>query len=127
MFKKIFCVAFLMAAILFVGNAKVFAQDVWIHTDGKSGIEYYVITESIVSRSKRDMHCDANVKYVRNGALLATKKYSFDGHDVVRYKIDGVDQGYLDTPVEPAARAICHYCSNYISKHFDVVFTTGAG
>ncbi len=131
MLKKIFCAAFLCAAIIFIGDAKVFAQDVWIFTDTRINIEYYVMTETIVARKKYDMHCDANVKYVRNGALLTTKKYSFDGHDLTWYSVDGSEQ----RPVfnlegryrEQPAFSIYEYCADYIKKHFGVIFTTGPG
>ena len=60
---------------------------------------------------------DVDVKYVRNGKLLTTKRYSFDGHDFVSYKIDGVDKGLTwdtetSSAVEPAT-SILHCCTKY--------------
>lgn len=110
MLKKIFCAAFLCAAIIFVGNAKVSAQDVWVYNDGRT--DYYVVTETFNQRERYDYHFDVNVKYVRNGSLVATKKYSFDGHDGVSYRIDNVDKGNIGESAP--ARTICYYCV----KHF---------
>ena len=72
------------------------------------------MTETFNQRERYNYHFDVNVKYVQNGSLVATKKYSFDGHDGVSYKIDNVDKGYIwdSGPVEPA-RTICYYCVNH--------------
>ena len=120
MLKKIFCAAFLCAAILFVGNAKVSAQDVWVYNDGRS--DYYVMTETFNQRERFAFHFDVNVKYVRNGSLLATKTYSFDGHDVVSYRIDGIDKGYTYNAPQ-SAQMILSYCV----KHFGLSSGMGEG
>ena len=93
MIKKIFCAALMMTAIIFVGNTKVFAQDVWVCNSG--GIDYYIMTETFNNRSQSSLQVDFSikVKYVRGSSLIATKTYSFKGHDYVSYSIDGVAQG----------------------------------
>ncbi len=115
MLKKFFLATVMLAAIIgtqFIGGTKVFAQDVWVYTDKNSGMQYYVMTETFNQREKRDYHFDVNVKCVRNGSS-SVHKYSFDGHDAVSYKVDGVYQGltWESGPIEPAV-SICKYCAN---------------
>ena len=93
MLKKIFCAAFLMAAIVFVSNAKASAQDVWIYSG--AGIDYYVVTETFYQREQSDYNFDIDVKYVRGGSLIDTKKYSFVGYNFASYSINGVAQGSI--------------------------------
>ena len=110
MLKKILIAVFMTT--LFI-TQNVSAQDVWVHTDRNSGIEYYVMTETFNQRQKNDYHFDIDVKYVRNGKLIDVKTYSFDGHDGVSYKIDGVykgtnfDKGGMGQP----ATDILSYCA----------------
>ena len=119
MLKKIFCAAFLMAAIIFVGDAKVFAQDVWIFTDS-NGTEYYVITETVKNLNTRPLRgkieFEGYVKYVRNGSLLAKKKFhTWETEGSSYYSIDDSERtAYLSgapkTPESKVARAFSKYC-----------------
>ena len=113
MIKKIFCAALMMTAIIFVGNTKVFAQDVWVCNSG--GIDYYIMTETFNNRSQSSLQVDFSikVKYVRGSSLIATKTYSFKGHDYVSYSIDGVAQEESAWHQEPTI-SILNYAKRYL-------------
>lgn len=124
MLKKIFCAAFLMAAIVFVGNPQVSAKDVWLYSN--SGTEYYVMTETLTTnynpnrRGSSGLFFEGYVKYVRNGSLLAKKKFhTSNGEAYFSYSIDNSkeisypDRGIAESEV---AYAFNHYCW----EHFNV-------
>lgn len=129
MFKKIFCAA-ITAAIIFVGNAKVSAQDIWVYTDRDSGTEYYVIKETVTFHKPppEPPLIEASVKSVRNGKLLSTKKYSFNLRGTSgRYYIDGSyagtvvkndDNGHFIGRAEPA-NSIFRYCYGCFGEGLD--------
>ena len=124
MLKKIFCAAFLCAAIIFVGNAKVFAQDVWIYSGG--GTDYYIVTETwVMTETVKNLNTrplrgkiefEGYVKYVRNGSLLAKKKFhTWETEGSSYYSIDDSERtAYLSgapkTPESKVARAFSKYC-----------------
>ncbi|MBR1646209.1 MAG: hypothetical protein IJ685_05450 [Selenomonadaceae bacterium] len=116
MLKKIFVGALMLTAILFVGNAKVSAQDVWIYSGG--GTDYYVVTETFNSR--QGYHFDVDVKYVRGSVLVAVKKYSFDGYNFANYKIDGVAQGSIFDSAKRAHVQPAYNIFGYSVNHFGV-------
>lgn len=116
MLKKIFVVAFMLTAILFVDSAKVSAKDVWVYSGG--GTDYYVVTETFNDR--QGYHFDVDVKYVRGSSLVATKKYSFDGYNFANYKIDGVDQGSIFDSQKRAHVQPAYNIFGYSVNHFGV-------
>ena len=116
MLKKIICAALMMATMIFFGNAKVSAQDVWVYSGG--GIDYYVVTDTFNSR--KGYHFDVNVKYVRGNSLLATKKYSFNGYNFANYSVDGVAQGSIFDSVKKQHVQPAYNIFGYSVNHFGV-------
>lgn len=97
MFKKIFCAAFLMAAIILVGNANVSAQDVWVYTD-KDNREYYVRTETFVNEIEYRANRRFKVDVVEvHGANYDTKHFYFHENDcMVQCRIDEEGDFFVD-------------------------------
>ena len=122
MLKKIFCAALMMSAIVFVGNAKVSAQDVWLYSSG--GTNYYVVTDTLTTnynpnRRGQGLFFEGYVKYVRNGSLLAKKKFhTTNGEAYFGYSIDDSKEisypprGIVESEV---ASAFNHYCWEYFN------------
>ena len=127
MLKKIFCAAFLMAAIIFVGNAKVFAQDVWIYSGG--GTDYYIVTETWqkntsdanLNKYGRRTYFEGYVKYVRGNSLTATKKYTIVvGEGCTDYRVNDSEMkrfSYGDN--ESIEAQVAWKLGNYCCKKFD--------
>ena len=117
MLKKIFCAAFLMAAILFIGNAPVSAKDVWVYTESK-GTEFYVMDETIVNRStKFNRNFDVKVKYVFRNGNVEVSKWSFSENDgMVFFCInDGKVMPLLtDGTTNQIGQKVRNYCLKYL-------------
>ena len=128
MLKKIFCAAFLCAAIIFVSDAKVFAQDVWIHTDSR-GVNYYVMNETIVDKTQRrgTFIAEVKVKAVNGRSLLSIKKYHVEGYEAaMSYSIDGSEKK-INTTNEDSTLAIkvLWYCFHYLGYKSGPFFGMG--
>lgn len=129
MLKKLFCVTLIMAALLVVGNVKVFAQDVWVYTDGR-GTEFYVMNETIVNRTKfrNNRNFDVKVKAVRQNSTkvfsVKVHQYSFSENDgMVFYSIDDSKTYPLisdGTAPNELAQRIRSYCLNYLGLNYVV-------
>ena len=129
MLKKIFCAAFLCAAILLVGNTQVFAKDVWVYVDGQS-TEFYVMDETIINRTqiRNNRNFDVKVKAVRQNATkvfsVKVHQYSFNENDgMVFYTIDGSKSYPLinnGTAPNELAQRIRSYCLKYLGLDYVV-------
>lgn len=122
MLKKIFCAAFLCAAIIFVGNASASAKDVWVYVDGR-GTEFYVMDETIVNKATRyNRNFDVKVKAVRQNATrvfsVNVHQYSFAENDgMLFYTIDDSKVYPLlndGTAPNELAQRIRSYCLKYL-------------
>ena len=118
MLKKIFCAAILSAVILFVGNAKVSAQDVWIYSI--SDYDYYVMTETFVNHtSGRDSRAfEVDVKYLDRYDLssVRTAHWSFRESDGVAYHTINNAQPYVPIHKGDLSEKLWTFCL----KFFDI-------
>lgn len=117
MLKKIFCAAFLCAAIIFVGNAPASAKDVWVYTEYK-GTEFYVMDDTIVNKStKHNRNFDVKVKYVHRSGAVDVTKWSFAENDGMIFFC--IDDGKVmplltDGTTNQIGQKVRNYCLRYL-------------
>ncbi len=122
MLKKIFCAAFLCAAIIFVGDAKVFAQDVWLFTDTRTGTEYYVMTETLKNQTpyRGVLWFEGYVKYVRGNSLITKKKFNtYQGEASFGYSINDSEIIYFSLP-KTTELEVAFKLRDYCRKYFNI-------
>ena len=86
----------MMATVIFVGNAKIFAQDVPIESYS-SRVRCFVMTETFINRTQyRDNRSfGVDVKFV--GATVVVNNYSFRENDgLIWFNIDGGTDSLAD-------------------------------
>ena len=118
MLKKIICAALMAATVIFVGNAKIFAQDVPIETYS-SRVRCFVMTETFINRTQyRDNRSfGVDVKFV--GATVVVNNYSFRENDgLIFYSIDGGTENFAEN--DEFAKRIWKFGLKYLGIDYEV-------